>query len=60
MRLFTENEVKKKYELPIYEIEWFSIQNILTLSGSQDDNEEDDDDYIGDGENTDADGAYIY
>ncbi len=44
MRLYIENEVKKKYEMPEYEIEWFSIQNILTVSGSQDDYEEDDDD----------------
>ena len=60
MRLYNENEKKKEYMLPVYEIEWFSIQNILTFSGSQDDNEEDDEDYIGDGENTDADGAHIF
>lgn len=61
MRLFIENEkLKKEYMQPTYEIDRFSIQNILTFSGSQDDNGEDDEDYIGDGENTDADGAHIF
>ncbi len=41
---YNELNDKKEYLAPSYEIEFFSIQNILTVSGSQDDHEEDDDD----------------